>query len=260
MASRDESRGVVVNLDITSKLARKLESRKEVPIPNTGTVYRVSGLSKMCPREEVLRHIHSVKKYQAIDARLQRIFDFGTAIHEYVQNHWFADWLIGEWRCDLCGAMQQGKRPVGCSCGSQDFRYKEIKMYLEEYLISGHTDGVLDIGGKHVLLEIKTCSSKQYEIINLMKRKPMQAHLEQVQLYMWMLGVNEAVILYLEKDESLLAEFLVKRDDSVAEMLVKRVIDARKGMESKTPPPREICDSQTCARAKACSTRILCFA
>lgn len=250
------------HFDLTSKLARKLESKREVPIPTPQTQYRVSGLSKMCPREEVLRHIHGVKKYQSIEARLQRVFDFGTAIHEFVQNNWFSDWLIGEWQCISCGFIHPGRKPAACneSCRSEGFRYKEITMILENEGISGHTDGVLDIDGKHVLLEIKTCSSKQYELITIMRKRPLDQHLDQVQLYMWLLGVDEAVIIYLEKDESLLAEFSVKKDDSVAEKFLKRVQDARSGMVSGKPPEREICDSPTCSRAKACSTKALCFA
>jgi hypothetical protein len=101
--------GVKQDLDLLSLLARKLESKSEVPIPSPDQVYRVSGLVKMCPREEVLRHIHQVKKFQTIEARLQRVFDFGTAIHEFVQNNWFSDWLIGEWQCIDCGAVLPGK-------------------------------------------------------------------------------------------------------------------------------------------------------
>ena len=250
------------DIDLLSKLARKLESKKEIPIPQPDTSYRVSSVVKMCPREEVLRHIHNVKKFQTIDARLQRIFDFGTAVHEFVQNNWFSDWLIGEWQCVSCGAIWQGKRPASCgnSCVSTDFRYKEIKMHLDTHNLSGHTDGVLDIDGKHVLLEIKTCSSKQYEVIVNMRKSPLQAHIDQVQLYMWLLGVERAVVIYLEKDESLIAQFVVEKDDMVAEAFIKRVTQARDGMINKVVPDRELCDSATCSRAKACSTRALCFA
>ena len=131
---------------------------------------------------------------------------------------------------------------------------------METDLVTGHTDGVLLIDGKQVLLEIKTCSSKQFELIVNIRKSPLQPHVDQVQLYMWLLGVSEAVIVYLEKDESLVTQFTIKRDDSVAESFIKRIKDAREGMASKTPPPREICANSTCARAKACSTRSLCFA
>jgi hypothetical protein len=133
-------------------------------------------------------------------------------------------------------------------------------MLLEPEGVSGHTDGVLEIGGKQILLEIKTCSSKQYELIVNMRKKPIQSHIDQVQLYMWMLGVERAVIVYLEKDESLIAQFIVEKEDSIAEGFIKRVSQAREGMIKRVAPKRELCDSASCSRAKACSTKALCFA
>lgn len=248
----------VEQVDLVSMLARKLESKREVPIPTPEGIYRTSRLVKMCPREEVLRYLHQVKKFEVIEARLQRVFDFGTALHEFVQNNWFAEWLIGHWRCDSCLKEYSGRRPEQCECGSSSFRYKEIQMLDEQAGISGHTDGVLEINGRKIVLEIKTCSSKQFELIR-MRNAPLQAHLDQVQIYMWLLGLAEAMIIYIEKDESLLAQFSVHKNESVARSFLKRVWTAKEGMLNRAVPERELCESSKCARAKACSTRSLCF-
>ncbi len=244
-------------VDLLSLLARKLESRREVGIPEISTKYRASGLSRMCPREEFFRYRDRVPKFEVIGAGLQRTFDFGTAVHEFVQNHWFSEWLVGIWQCAGCNEFHGGRRPQSCRCGFSVFRYQEIS--LENEWVTGHPDGVLQFGDRLILLEVKTCSSKQFELITKIRRKPLDAHVDQCQVYMDMLGISEAVIFYIQKDESLLEVFFVSKDEDLARGLLGKVSQFREAVSSGIAPERLMCETQSCARAKACSVKKTCF-
>lgn len=244
--------------DLISLLARKMESRREVAIPDLSTKFRASGLSRMCPREEFFRQRDRVPKFELIGAGLQRTFDFGTAVHEFVQNHWFSDWLVGIWQCAGCNEFQGGRKPKSCRCGFTVFRYHEIS--LENELVTGHPDGVLQFeDDRLVLLEVKTCSSKQFELITKIRQKPLDSHLDQVQIYMGMLGLSDAFIFYVQKDEALLEVFSVRFDDAMARALLGKVSQFREAVRAGVAPERQMCESQSCARAKACSVRKTCF-
>lgn len=250
-------------IDLVDIINRKLESTREIPIPTADTVYRVSSLVRMCPREEVLRNRLKVKKIEKIDARLQRIFDIGTSFHNLVQQEWFTKWgmLVGDWNCLSCKAVYKNcLKPKKCSCGHDGFSYTELAFKDEEYLFTGHCDGILEfVGNRRILLELKTCNSKQYQLITQIKKSPLQAHIDQVQLYMWMSGTREAIVLYIDKDESLLSQFWVKYDQKIVSRYLNNIADARNGMRGGDLPVRTICDSSSCARAKSCTVRKECF-
>lgn len=250
--------------DLIHLINRRLESTVEIPIPTADQPYRVSRLVKMCPREEVLRAQYQVKKTERIDARLQRIFDIGTAVHEFIQNHWFGAWgyLWGHWHCLGCGKkVEKSFKPERCSCENADrgWRYEELTFIDPEHGVTAHADGVVVIDGRKYILEIKTCNSKQFQLIRDVKKRPLEAHVHQVQLYMWLSGVSRAMIVYIDKDESQLQVFHEEHSKTVVDGFIRRIHAAREGIRTQVVPEREICATAKCARAQACSVRSICF-
>ena len=85
------------------------DSREYVPY------LRCSSLHDVCPREHILgwRNGLSYKRY--VNASMLFTFEFGHAWHYHVQNDpaYFADRLIGWWRCRSCGHVEFA---VGGSC------------------------------------------------------------------------------------------------------------------------------------------------
>jgi hypothetical protein len=255
--------------DLIQEMNLKLASEEVIPPPTADQTYRVSRLVKLCPREEVLRHIHQISKVEKIEPRLRRIFDIGKAFHTLAQNEWFGQWgwLEGHWLCRRCHRVHKDSlRPKTCGlecptgqCQGTDFFYIEIEPADLLHGVTAHVDGILRIGKKKKVLELKTCNAMQFKLVADMKRRPQPAHVLQTQLYMWLTGLKEGIILYMDKDESLLAMFEVKYDPAVIEKALEALALAREGMRTKIVPPREVCDSASCSRAKACPVRNLCF-
>jgi len=156
--------------------------------------------------------------------------------------------------------------------------------------IHGHCDGVvLDIPGdtssKQRVFELKTKSSSQYPTIHQPERK----HIIQVHAYMKGLGLDEAIIVYVNKDKQCswkvnkgtfiagkpkVKAFLVPFDTELwdrVEMLVREHHDATERIievnEGRADPkvvlnPREftqVCESKKCSMARACPVKDICF-
>lgn len=252
------------DFDLVNLINRKLESIREVPLATPDRIYRVSEMPRLCPREEVLRVKLNRPKSAQIDARLQRVFDIGTAVHSLVQEEWFAKWgmLWGAWGCQ-CGFHTDrsvaAPKPETCQCGNPRFRYIEMELRAPGIRLGGHPDGVLVHEGRKYVLELKSCNSKQFDLLTRIKNKPLASHVDQIQLYMCLLGIEDGIILYFEKDESQLHQFSVRYSEEHAFGLLGRLIDIREYHESGKVPGREMCENIGCARAKSCVVPKECF-
>lgn len=259
----EKERAMLLPFNLVDYINQRLTSERIVDPPKDTDVYRVSGLAKFCPREEALRNKFNIPKKESIDSRLQRVFDIGTAFHSLVQNNWLKQWgiLWGNWKCPSCRKefTSCSIKSVCPSCGSNEIQYVELDLKNDEHGITGHCDGILVFNDKKYLLELKTCSSKQFELITRMRNKPLDAHVVQVQMYMYLTGVRSAIVLYFEKDESQVHQFEIHYDNSVVNTVLGYVAQARSGIKTGILPMRELCKEASCARAKACSVRKYCF-
>lgn len=103
-----------------------------------------------------------------ISPELEKIFAIGHMVHDKVQTAW---------------------RNAGILYSTEQI------LQLPEYYISGHADGIGVWNGQKFVLEIKSINSNGFKG-NLPKRE----HIEQVQIYMWVLELPVSVILYINKD------------------------------------------------------------
>lgn len=253
--------------DVIGEADKFLSEKRVNPIPDLNTIYRVSGLSKLCPVRESLRSSSNQLDSVEVDSVLRKTFDFGTGFHSIVQNQWFgkAGWLVGDWRCKRCGDIHRNTvMPKRClhnlSCSSDEFDYIELELESKEHFLTGHPDGILRLDGVDYVMELKTSNSKMYEFIKTVRRKPLDAHREQVNMYMFLLKKQHGVIIYFDKDNSQWMQFYEKFDSSLVEKQLKKIAVTKKMISDGVVDfEHRICPKSDCAAAKACSVRKLCF-
>lgn len=258
-----------------------VEERMEAPLTVDGYV-RASALSSLCAREEVLRFKHEVHRKVKHDASTLLIFLHGTSLHWGLQNHALPaiDVLYGLWKCLECGhvhgSVEKDKpltetvvlRPTACAkCGATQkprgeavFQYVEHHFINDEYRITAHCDGFLQLPGLPGMgvLEAKSAGGKSaWEV----KHAPIVGHVIQCHVYMWLTGFQWAKILYWVKGENgleALKEHHIERDEGTVAAIKALLTSIQIGLKEGVVPER-ICTTKDCPRAEACSVRRICF-
>lgn len=244
---------------------------------------------EFCPREWVLRHIHEIKpKGEFISTAMAITFNHGRDVEYNVRNKWLKNHVVGNWVCDVCGAMHPtfGKYPkVACTCGHKRWIYSEFSFHSPYSGVGGSIDAIVDVGAtKHPILEIKSMDKDEFKAL----KAPKAEHKARTSLYMRLAeesGLNEtecvdvkkAHILYVAKafgikDDSLseagikdaafspFKEFIIERDDSLTDTVINR---ARVVYLAKQDPtlgvPCGICSTGLEKRAQSCSALKPCW-
>ncbi len=103
-------------------------------------------------------------------------------------------------------------------------------------IFQGNIDGMLEIMGRHVILEIKTAKDSSFQtFVNKGLRAWNASYYAQVQAYMGMKGVEDAYILVLNKNTGDLHDEYVQFDDLFYHELKAR---AKMISEAEEPPER----------------------
>lgn len=236
--------------------------------------YHPSQLYELCPRREVLNHFFPVPYADTITPELQMIFDWGTAWHWMVQNHYFGPMgvLYGAWRCNTCAkVMKDCFMPNPCErChGVREWKpprrggywtYIEPHVYQKEWNVPGHGDGILildrQLGGRRTLLEIKTMNGYQWEKL----RGPDEKHVFQTNIYLWCLEFDECWITYWTKDakQAKPKTYLIRFDPNVIAEAKRRIDLHRRFFPTRTMCDG-ICKSDQDKHAVKCAQRGPCF-
>jgi hypothetical protein len=239
-----------------------------------------------CLRKVAYQYYNENKKfYQKTDAdvnsRLEMIFDNGHHVHarwqDYLDN---AGVIRGIWRCPnpACGRKYGEGSRLGifnpartrkgwkCQCGNDKaLEYDEIPIISHpDYNFRGSCDAVLDFRGGP--FEMKTAldvivvdfkSMKNDEFVKLEHAKP--EHVVQVNIYMWVLGLKGAVLLYENKDKQLVKEMFVPRDEALITRIKKEAIWMRKLLNEGKLPPRNESFGRSSEPCLWCEFRGLCY-
>lgn len=250
------------------------ETREVLPLVQNGQL-RASGLSGLCPREEVLASQLKLIRKDEVSAELGLIFAHGKGLHWVLQNEVLAHTraLVGIWTCLGCaktfGALEPNlaekhsfvPQPSACDvCKSTEFVYREQHFHNDEYRVGGHPDGFLVLPGMPGI-GIVECKSIGSHRVWEVKHTPDMGHVVQTQAYMWLTGLKWAKILYWEKGGSginALIEHAVERDEEAIEAIKSMLQSIWKGLETGELPER-ICAVSDCPRAKKCSVVQQCF-
>ena len=236
-----------------------------------------------CPRSAW----YKIMQYPAATKRVDQfsrlnVFAEGNHIHDKWQR-WLAEAgvLWGNWKCRECKALVEDSGPVThCStCGYDGlFKYKEVPLFNEEYMILGHADGVIKDSMGKAVLEIKSVGEgtvrfedydlwQQYNsgalsIAEMWKeiKTPFPSHVRQVNLYMHCLGIPQAQVVYESKMTQEVKEFPLRYMPKLIDHILVMCTLVKDHVEKDQVPFRpdwaEDSKHKTC---KTCSYRATCW-
>lgn len=262
---------------LTDEIRTGYQIAKNHPPLEQDDMLRVSGLYRLCPREEALRARLDIDRVDAVGPDTRLVFDHGKGLHHVLQNYIFGELgtLFGVWRCTcagLSGTYDEGlqgviARPQTCHrCGdvaAEDnpiFTYIEPALVSEKYKLRGHCDGYLRVADRSDfgVAEFKSANDARFKEA---KKRPQEGHFIQIQAYMLLTGLTWGVILYWNKSKDGvigLAEHRVYAHERTQKTLVEKVRLTFQHLDTG-PLPQGVCDTPQCNRADACPVRDACF-
>lgn len=248
-----------------------------------------SALGKWCSKERAFSTLQFLSGEKIplakIDPSFQMYFEAGHAAHHHWQNHIFGAMKIleGRWQCSNCGKMHGDhhvtivKPSVCSSCAAPEHRLMfmepravisaaEILGVPEEtlsdeekriYAVSGHCDGIFRLRGfGRMVAELKSEKSSNWES----RTSPNPEHILQGQVYAHSLGLDQTIIVYIQKDTYAIKSFLVKGVAKTISWLYGEVRTIYSALKNKTTYKlKGVCTDKDCTRAKVCPFRSVCF-
>lgn len=214
-----------------------------------------------------------------VDTRLELVFDNGHKTHfrwqEYLTN---AGVMRGYWRCAQCGVVYGKDEKMGiksplqadsswkCQCGHQSLEYEETTVQSEpQYNFKGHVDAIVDLRDTPwaqnneydvFVVDFKTIKDDMFSELTQAKYE----HVVQTNIYMWILGLKLAVVLYENKDNQTVKEMLVPRDDALIEGIKKEALWMVDVLRHGKLPARPSGFSRSGFPCRFCEFRDLCYA
>jgi hypothetical protein len=245
------------------------------------------------------------------NTKLLRIFHIGSAVHRWYQEEYFGPMgiLWGKWRCSRCHAIYWGVMPeikhdceqgqglinyfcddVGCfrypehiekrggcnHCGVWGkWEYEEVPVFYEDSRLSkpivGHADGIIYLGRRWILLEIKTINEWAFKLM----KGARESHQNQGQVYGNLINmkavhsipanveiprVSDLVILYIAKNTSEEREFWYPMSEDKGDFLLSLPARYHNSLERRELPNRiRACKTFRSEKAKDCVVANYCF-
>lgn len=224
-----------------------------------------------------------------VDDRMERIFDNGHATHARWQNYLDqAGVLRGVWRCsnplcykhygkgELLGIFNPSTIRTGpergetrkdwvCECGSKErLEYEEATVKSDaKFNFTGHCDAIIDVRGTEFetgkfdifVADLKTIKDDMYSEL----KEPKPEHVIQVNIYMWILGLSAAVVVYENKDNQALKEMFVPRDDEMIEKIQQQSLWLQDKLSKKQLPFRPKEFSRSTFPCRLCEFVSFCY-
>jgi len=136
-----------------------------------------------------------------------RIFDNGHAVHERIYSYF---------------------RDMGILVA------EEIPVTHDDPPIEGTADGIIDFYGNK-LIELKSISNEGFEYRRIYK-KPKDDHFRQAQIYMRCLDLDQAFVIYENKNNQQILPILIDRDDAFIDKLFNKYRKFYKNFTEGTIP------------------------
>jgi CRISPR/Cas system-associated exonuclease Cas4 (RecB family) len=143
-----------------------------------------------------------------IEANILRLFDHGDHIHQLIMKSLLST------------------RDIHVVASEVNIPPQEI--------ITGRADAVLSDGKELYVLDIKSMNSMVFRTLE----KPKEENINQIQLYLHYLRIPKGILLYVNKDNQELKEFIVKYDQAIAENLLKDLEGLKEKIDSNIVPDR----------------------
>lgn len=101
-------------------------------------------------------------------------------------------------------------------------------------LVSGRADAVISDGKELYVLDIKSMNSMGFRYLD----KAKEESINQIQLYLHYFKIKKGILLYVNKDDQKLKEFIVDYNQVQAQSLLGELANLKKQIDSNIIPPR----------------------
>jgi CRISPR/Cas system-associated exonuclease Cas4 (RecB family) len=101
-------------------------------------------------------------------------------------------------------------------------------------LVSGRADAIISTGKEMYVLDIKSMNSMIFRNLT----EPKEENVAQLQLYLHYFKIPKGILLYVNKDNQELKEFIITYDKKLALNLLASLSDLREKIDSEIIPPR----------------------
>ncbi len=245
-----------------------------------GKYIHVSDLIGKCPRAIAIHYVHNRQLYGlTMNHQLGWTFSQGTAIAKYVEDHAIRtapEHIFGGWQCackktEKLNATYDEVAELKCKiCGTGLYRYKEVYLTNDEYMISGSIDITLKFGDLFYVNELKSLKKDGDDgFVALKSAKPV--HRLQALFYVWLMIKSgrqvsrDFSVFYINKAygfkmEDQRKEYKIRFSDysSTLEPYLQDARDIKIAREGGALPKRP-CDDVYCSQAKKCELAPICF-
>ena len=213
-----------------------------------------------------------------LDLRIERVFDNGHGMHfrwqEYLTN---AKVLRGYWSCKTCQEMYGNKEKLGifsplqtdsswkCKCGKNELEYHEVTVCSDsKYNFKGNVDAVIDLRGSEFekgndydvyVVDFKSMKDSYFSEL----KQPKHEHVVQTHIYMYILDLKLAIVLYENKDNQQVKEMLVPRDERLIKKIKEEAIWLKKVLRNNKLPNRPDGFTRSKFPCRFCEFSKICF-
>lgn len=193
-----------------------------------------------------------------VDQRMERLFDNGHYMHARWQKYLSESGIIrGYWSCKKCDMWYGMDQKLGilnpklgdprswpCPCDPSLLHYEELLVKSDpRYRFEGHVDAVIDLRNTPMatgrssdlfVVDFKSMKDSYFSELRYAKHE----HVIQTHIYMWLLDINAAMVLYENKDNQNVKEMFVPRDEKIIDQIKEESVWMIKVLGHGRLPPR----------------------
>ncbi len=159
-----------------------------------------------CPRQIFFKFKHAPKK--ELEPNILRLFDHGEHMHKLIMKPLLST------------------RDIHVVASEVDIPPQEI--------VRGRADAVLSDGKELYVLDIKSMNSMLFRTL----QEPKEENVMQIQMYLHYFKISKGLLLYVDKDQLELKEFVVNYNPALCESLISELCVLRKQIDSDIVPKR----------------------
>lgn len=176
-----------------------------------------------CPRAVFFKFKNAPR--EPMEPRILRIFEHGERLHQNIFNILY-------------------RLKIGVTT--------EVKIPSQE-IVSGRADAIICLDGKNYVLDIKSMNSMIFKKLDA----PKEENIYQIQLYLHFFKIEHGILMYIDKDQQNIKEFIIQYDPELAQSLLSSFEDLKKKIESDTIPPT-LADYLTNWQCSYCAFKDIC--
>ena len=143
---------------------------------------------------------------EPMEARMLRVFEHGEYLHRNIFNILY-------------------RLKIGITT--------EVNIPNKE-IISGRADAIICVNNENYVLDIKSMNSMVFRKLT----EPKVENVYQLQLYLYYFNIKKGILLYIDKDQQEIKEFVVDYDKNIAQSLIANFTNLKSKIESDIIPLR----------------------